>query len=82
MAKTIANLPTPAKFLVIAFDICSSSDIIEELTLKGDLKRLQRFLTILKRYLMHMQKPFPSMSTSSWATGRRRRPPSSSTTPR
>lgn len=42
--------------VVVAFDICSSSDIIEELTLKGDMPRFQRFLTKIKRYLMEAQK--------------------------
>ncbi len=42
--------------IVVAFDICSSSDIIEELTLKGDLLRFQNFLATLKRYLMAEQK--------------------------
>ena len=42
--------------VVVAFDICSSSDILEELTLRGDLLRFQRFLTSLKRYLMKGQK--------------------------
>jgi class 3 adenylate cyclase len=41
--------------IVVAIDMCSSSDIIEELTLKGDLQRLQDFLTAFKRFLMQAQ---------------------------
>lgn len=42
--------------VVVAFDMCSSSDIIEELTLNGDLQRLKDFLTTLKQYLASAQK--------------------------
>jgi hypothetical protein len=42
--------------IVVALDMCSSSDVIEELTLRGDLKRLQNFLTTLKEYLASAQK--------------------------
>jgi class 3 adenylate cyclase len=42
--------------VVVAFDMCSSTDIMEELTLKGDVLRLQRFLILLKRYLADQQK--------------------------
>ena len=42
--------------VVVAFDMCSSSDIIEELTLNGDLKRFTQFLTTIKEYLADAQK--------------------------
>lgn len=42
--------------VVVAFDMCSSSDIIEELTLRGDLQRFKRFLTSLKQYLARAQR--------------------------
>jgi len=42
--------------VVVAFDMCSSSDIIEELTLNGDLQRFKQFLTTLKEYLAAAQK--------------------------
>jgi len=42
--------------IVVAFDMCSSSDIIEELTLSGNLQRLEEFLTALKRYLASAQQ--------------------------
>ena len=42
--------------VVVAFDMCSSSDIIEELTLSGDLQRFKQFLTSLKEYLADAQK--------------------------
>jgi len=41
--------------VVVAFDICSSSNIIEELTLNGDLRRWRDFLKTLKRYLAKAQ---------------------------
>ena len=37
--------------VVVSFDICSSSDVIEELTLCDGLEHLKDFLTELKRYL-------------------------------
>lgn len=37
--------------LVVVFDMCSSSDIIEGLTLRGEVHRLERFLTEVKRHL-------------------------------
>ena len=42
--------------IVVAFDICSSSDIIEELTLKGDMERFRSFLKKIKHYLADAQK--------------------------
>jgi hypothetical protein len=56
MALKIVKVPNAINFVVVAFDICSSSDIIEELTLKGDMKRFQQFLTAIKRHLMEKQK--------------------------
>jgi len=41
--------------VVVAFDMCSSSNIIEQLTLNGDVGRLMRFLGSLKRYLANQQ---------------------------
>lgn len=41
--------------VVVAFDMCSSSDVLEELTLSGNLHRLKSFLTSLKRYLAEAQ---------------------------
>lgn len=45
--------------VVVAFDMCSSSNIIEELTLSNDIKRLTDFLTSLKRYLAKAQAHLP-----------------------
>jgi hypothetical protein len=56
MALKRVKLHVENIFVVVAFDICSSSDILEELTLKGDMKRFKRFLTAIKMYLMEMQK--------------------------
>lgn len=41
--------------IVVAFDMCSSSNIIEQLTLNGDVGRLNTFLGSLKRYLAKQQ---------------------------
>ena len=50
------RVPMRGDSIVVALDMCSSSDVIEELTLRGDLKRLQNFLTTLKEYLASAQK--------------------------
>jgi hypothetical protein len=42
--------------VVVVFDMCSSSDVIEEVTLGGNLARLKDFLTALKGYLANAQK--------------------------
>ena len=41
--------------LVVAFDMCSSSDILEELMLNGDLNRYDQLLISLKEYLAKAQ---------------------------
>ena len=50
--------------IVVAFDMCSSSNIIEELTLSGNLKRLNEFLTALKRYLASARRTLCLIHTS------------------
>ena len=42
--------------VVVAFDICSSSDIIEGLILRNDVERFMSFLGSLKNYLAKLQK--------------------------
>jgi hypothetical protein len=42
--------------LVVAFDMCSSSDILEELTLRGDLGRYDRLLASIKEHLANAQR--------------------------
>jgi class 3 adenylate cyclase len=56
MPLSIVNLSVQGKVIVVAFDMCSSSTLVEQLTLKGDLKRLQRLLTVVKRFLIERQK--------------------------
>lgn len=56
MAVEYLRVSISGDVVVVAFDICCSSDILEELTLRGDLLRFQNFLTSLKRYLMMGQK--------------------------
>jgi class 3 adenylate cyclase len=51
MATERPRLLTTHDLLVVVFDMCSSSDIIEGLTLRGELHRLETFLTAVKRYL-------------------------------
>ena len=43
----------------VAFARCSSSDLIEELTLRGDLHRFTKFITSIKEYLARVQKITP-----------------------
>jgi len=52
---TYTRLRIDGDAIVVAFDMCSSSDIIEELTLKGDMARFRGFLTKIKRYLASAQ---------------------------
>jgi len=56
MSMQFMRVPIKGNAVVVAFDMCSSSDIIEELTLSGALKHLENFLTTLKRYLASAQK--------------------------
>jgi hypothetical protein len=50
------RVPIQGKAVVVAFDMSSSSNIIEELTLLGALQQLKDFLIKLKRYLASAQK--------------------------
>jgi len=59
MPLTIVNLSVQGKVIVVAFDMCSSSILVEQLTVKGDLKRLQKLLTLVKRFLIEQQKTLP-----------------------
>ena len=56
MAMTYSRVRIVGDAIVVTFDMCSSSDIIEELTLKGDMSRFQRFLTKIKQHLAAEQK--------------------------
>jgi hypothetical protein len=56
MAFEFQRYPMEGDAIVVVFDICSSSDIIEELTLKDELRRFQAFLGNLKRHLGETQK--------------------------
>jgi hypothetical protein len=56
MARGQGNIRMVYDRIVVVFDICSSSDIVEELTLKNDMQRFEHFLTTIKRYLMKTQK--------------------------
>src|SRR3990172_2836977 len=51
MATERPRFPTTHDSLVVVFDMCSSSDIIEGLTLRGEVHRLETFLTAVKRFL-------------------------------
>jgi len=56
MATTYSRVDIDGNAIVVAFDICVSSDIIEELILKGDVDRFCGFLIKLKKYLVTAQK--------------------------
>lgn len=56
MAITYSRGHINGDAIVVAFDICASSDIIEELILKGDVDRFCGFLIKLKTYLATAQK--------------------------
>jgi hypothetical protein len=56
MAITYSRVLINGNAIVVAFDICSSSDIIEELILKGEVDRFCDFLIKLKKYLVTAQK--------------------------
>jgi hypothetical protein len=45
--------------IVVTFDICSSSNVIEQLTLAGDFSALTDLLTEIKRYLAQEQSSLP-----------------------
>ena len=42
--------------IVLAFDICSSSSVIEQLTTRGSIQQYQSLLTSLKHYMADAQK--------------------------
>ena len=42
--------------IVVAFDMCSSSDILEELILRNDIDPYNQLITMLKQYLAYAQK--------------------------
>jgi len=44
------------ELIVVAFDMCSSSNIVEDLTLTGNIHRYRDFLTTLKRWLRDQAK--------------------------
>ena len=45
------RIPISGSAVVVAFDICSSSNIIDELAINADMRRLKELLGGLKRYL-------------------------------
>jgi class 3 adenylate cyclase len=51
-----AHVPISGEAIVVAFDMCSSSDVIEEVTLGGNIERLTKFLTALERHLAEAQQ--------------------------
>jgi hypothetical protein len=56
MAMTYRRVSIDGDALVVVFDMCSSSDVIEELNLTGDLERHDGLLTSLKEYLADAQE--------------------------
>jgi hypothetical protein len=53
------RIPIDGEALVVAFDMCSSSDVIEELTLSGDLRRYDDLLKSVEKYLTNAQGEVP-----------------------
>ena len=51
-----ARVPISGEAVVVAFDMCSSSNVIEEVTLGGNIERLTKFLTAIKRHLAEAQQ--------------------------
>lgn len=49
------RVPIHGEGLVVAFDMCSSSNVLEELTLCGDLHRYNQLLRSVKEYLAKAQ---------------------------
>jgi hypothetical protein len=49
------RLPTLSEGLVVAFDICSSSNVLEELAASGDLQRYTELIGSVKHYLADAQ---------------------------
>ena len=55
MVMTYRRVSIDGDALVVAFDMCSSSDVLEELTLMGDLRPYDELLTCVKEYLAAAQ---------------------------
>lgn len=59
--KTVVQKqPLPKIFIVIAFDICSSSNIIEGLTLTDNVRRFEHFLATIQKWLIE-ERPSTSL---------------------
>ena len=64
-AKDYQRLAISGQAIVVAFDMCSSSNIIEDLTSHDNVEPLTTFFSGLKRYLAKEQKePCHSTHTS------------------
>ena len=55
-SPSMASRLVPVKYVVVVFDICSSSNIIEQLTVRGHMERFLRFLTAIEGHLKAEQK--------------------------
>src|SRR5258706_525413 len=55
IARTLQPMPVTIKraHIVVAFDLCSSSQIMEDLLLSEKFDRYETFLTCVKRWLMN-----------------------------
>jgi class 3 adenylate cyclase len=56
MAMVYRRVEIDGDALVVSFDMCSSSTILEQLTLTGDLARYDGLLVSIKEYLAHAQE--------------------------
>ena len=53
------------EIIVVAFDICSSSNVLEQLTLAGDFSCVTELLTEIKRFLASEQSTLPVSGCAS-----------------
>lgn len=55
-AKWRLHAVDPRSVLVVVFDMCSSTSIVEDLTRRGEIRRLESLMRAMKRHLMNQTK--------------------------
>jgi class 3 adenylate cyclase len=53
-----SHKPKTVEYVIVVFDMCSSSNIIEDLTLTGNIKRLRDFMIALKKWLKEKSEEY------------------------
>ena len=56
MVLPMDNSLTPKRFVIVVFDMCSSSNLIEDLTLSGNISELRNFFIVMKEWLVKKTK--------------------------